>query len=243
MQRIGIRAVLLAAGLNLYAAGAMAQESAYADLNACTSGEQARLATKGAAIGLLSGLGGAFATGHKDKAAKAALIGAAAGGAVGWATAYYTAIDTCKKMNPSWIPESKLVRDPSKSYTQVKQEYNYRPNDGVLVKVHDIGMPTSVHPGETVPVDAVYDVMTPDNAEANVVIERKLFVNTNGKETQMPFPSTGNASRTVEAGRNHENLSVPTPSSATPGTVYRVEMTASASGKPPVTLSKSVTII
>jgi len=242
-RTFGFRVALLAIGLNFYAASAMAQESAYADLNACTKGEQMRLVGKGAVIGLLGGLGGAFATGKKDKAAKAALVGAAVGGAAGLATAYYTAIDTCKKMNPSWIPESRLVRDPSKSYKQVKQEHHYQARDGVLVKVQDIGMPTSVRPGEAVPIDAVLDIMTPDDAETSVVLERKLFVKTDGQETQVPFPAANNATRTVEAGRNHETLSMATSPDAAPGTVYRVEMTASAGGKPPVTLSKSVTVI
>jgi len=239
----GIRAAALLISLNLYAANAMAQESAYADLNACTSGEQMRLAGKGAVIGLLGGLGGAFATGNKDKAAKAALIGAAAGGAAGFATAYYTAIDTCKKINPNWVPESKLVRDSSKSYKQVKQEHRYQARDGVLVKVQDINMPSSIRAGEAIPIDAVLDIMTPDDAETSVVLERKLFVKTNGQETQVPFPVGGTATRTVEAGRNHDTLTMATPGDAASGTVYRVEMSASAGGKPPVTLSKSVTVI
>lgn len=242
-RHFGMRCALLAIGLNFFAAGAMAQESAYADLDACTSGEQMRLIGKGAVMGLLGGLGGAFATGNKDKAAKAALVGAAVGGAAGWATAYYSAIDTCKKMNPSWIPESSLVRDSSKSYKQVKQEHNYKPNDGILVKVQDINMPTSVRPGQAIAVDTVFDVMTPNDAEASVIIDRKLFVQTGGKEEQMVFPVGGSATRTVEAGRNHEKLTVPVPSSASSGAVYRVEMSASAGGKPPVTLSKSVTVI
>jgi hypothetical protein len=239
----GFRAAILAIGLNFFSISAMAQESAYADLDACTKGEQMRLAGKGAVIGLLGGLGGAFASGNKDKAAKAALIGAAAGGAAGWATAYYTAIDTCKKMNPSWIPESSLVRDTSKSYAQVKKEHNYKPNDGILVKVQDINMPTSVRPGEGIAVDTVFDVMTPNDAETSVVLNRKLFVNAGGKEEQLAFPANGNATRTVEAGRNHEKLTVPVPPGAVSGAVYRVEMSASAGGKPPVTLSKSVTVI
>jgi hypothetical protein len=243
VRNFGIRTVLFAVGLNCVAAGAMAQESAYASLDACTTGEQVGMAAKGAAIGLLGGLGGALMSGKKDKAAKAALIGAAVGGAAGWATAYYTAVDTCKKMNPSWIPESQLVRDPSKSYKQVKQEHHYKPNDGTLVKVWDIDMPTSIRPGEAIPVDTVFDVMTPDDAETRVVIDRKLFVKTEGQENQVPFPVNGSATRTVEAGRNHEKLSVPVPGSATSGTVYRVEMTASAGGKPPVTLSRNVTVI
>lgn len=242
-RHFGIRFALLAIGLNFYAAGVMAQESAYADLDACTSGEQMRLIGKGAVMGLLGGLGGALATGKKDKAAKAALVGAAVGGAAGWATAYYTAIDNCKKMNPSWIPESNLVRDPAKSYKQVKQEYNYKPKDGILVNVQDINMPTSVRPGEAIAIDTVFDVMTPNDAETSVVIDRKLFVKADGKEEQMQFPVGGSATRTLEAGRNHEKLTVPVPSSAASGAVYRVEMSASVSGKPPVTLSKSVTVI
>jgi hypothetical protein len=228
--------------MQLFSETSIAQESAYADLDACTKGEQVRLTAKGAAIGLFAGLGGAMFSGKKDDAAKAAAVGAVAGGVAGFATAYYTAIDNCRKMNPSWITESNLVRDPSKSYTQVKKENRYQPRDGILLKLQNLDMPGSVKAGERVAIDSTFDLMTPDDAETQVIFQRKLFVTTSGKETQVPFPLAGTATRVVEAGRSRETISLPTPTDAASGTVYRVEISAVAGGKPPVTMSKSVIV-
>lgn len=236
------RAVVLAMGL-VWSTSTFAQESAYADLDACTKGEQIRLTAKGAFTGLLAGFGGAMLTGNKDKAAKSALIGAAGGGAIGFATAYYTAIDTCRKINPTWITESELVRDPNKSYAQVKKENNYQPRDGVVLKLHDVVMQSNVRPGERVPIDATYDVMTPYDAETKVEFRRKLFVTVDGKESEMLFPQGGSTNRTVEAGRSTEKLMLPISSEATRGSSYRVEISAGAAGGKPVTSSKTVTII
>jgi hypothetical protein len=234
--------VLAVIGLNMVIAPVMAQESAYADLDACTTGEQRRLAFKGAAIGLFSGLGGALLTGNKDKAAKAALVGLAGGAAAGWATAYYTAFETCKKMNPGWITESSLVRDPTKSLAQVKKAHHYKAGDGVMVQLQDVAAPASVMPGEAIKIDTTYDLLTPTDAEAAVVFERKLFVTTEGTETEVVIPTQSRIERTVEAGRSVEKLSLPTSANAPAGTVYRVVMSASAAGKPPVSMSKNITV-
>jgi hypothetical protein len=241
-HKVGARAALIALVV-AYSGTAIAQESAYADLDACTKGEQVRLTAKGAAMGLMAGLGGAFFSGNKDKAGKAAVAGAVAGGAAGFLTAYYTAIDNCRKINPNWITESNLVRDPSKSYAQVKKENSYQPHDGIVVKLRNMDMPNSVKAGERVPIDTTYDLMTPDDAETQVTFQRKLFVTVDGKEKEVPFPLNGLANRVVEAGRSKESLALPTPADVTKGTVYRVEISASAAGKPPVMTSRSVTVL
>lgn len=223
---------------------ALAQESAYVDLDACTRGEQEKLTVKGAAAGMFAGFAGAMLTGKKDKAGKAALLGLAGGAAAGFATAYYTAIDTCKKQNPQWVTEANLVRDPSKSLKQVKVEHGYQPaRDGIKVALKDIESPSTIKVGEPLSLNTSYDVMTPDDAEALVVFDRKLFVTVEGQETEVPFPQTGHFERKVEAGRSHEPLVLQTPAEAKPGTVYRVMMSAAAGGKAPVTVSKSITVI
>ena len=51
-----------------------------------------------------------------------AAIGAVVGGAAGFATAYFTAIDTCYKQNPAWIPESKIER--TKAYALAGTVHN-----------------------------------------------------------------------------------------------------------------------
>ncbi|RFP11304.1 MULTISPECIES: hypothetical protein [unclassified Duganella] len=241
--RVAKYAMAIAAVLQACAGQAFAQQSAYADLDACTKNEQIKLTAKGAAVGALAGLGGALFSGNKDKAGKAALAGALGGGAIGFATAYYTAIDTCNKLNPSWVTESKLVRDPSKTYTQVVKENRYAAKDGVTLRLRDMAMPSQTKPGERVTIDTVYDLMTPDGAETAVVFSRKLFVVADGTEQLVQFPVAASESRTVEVGRSKESMVLPIAPDSKPGTVYRVEISAAAGGKTPVTMSKSVTVI
>jgi len=240
---IRARGFILAVMTCVYSAGALAQESAYASLDACTKDEQIRLTAKGAALGMVTGLGGALFSGKKDKALKAGVIGAVAGGAAGFATAYYTAIDNCNKKNPQWITESSLVRDPSRNYKQVKKEHGYQANEGVKVHLNDVVVPASVQPGERFAIDTVFDLMTPTDAEAEVQFQRKLFVTTDGQEKEMPFPSASSATRVVEAGRSKETIQLPTPPDAIKGTTYRIEISAAAGGKPPAMLSRSVSVI
>lgn len=237
------RAVLFAVMTCVVSAGALAQESAYAELDACAKDEQIRLTAKGAALGMMTGLGGAMFAGKKDQALKAAAIGAVAGGTAGFATAYYTGIDNCKKKNPQWVTESNLVRDPSKSYQQVKKEHGYKSGDGVKLYLKDVAAPASVQPGERFAIDTVFDVLTPTDAETEVVFQRKLFVTTDGKESELIFPLASSATRIVEAGRSKETIQVPTPSNAAKGSSYRVEISAAAGGKPPAMLSRTINVI
>lgn len=242
--KIQRRIVIALLATQIISVPVLAQESAYADLDACTRGEQAKLTVKGAAAGMFAGFAGAMLTGNKENAKKAALLGLAGGAAAGFATAYYTAIDTCKKQNPQWVVEANLVRDPSKSLKQVKGEHGYQPKrDGIKVALKDIDSPSTIKVGEPLSLNTYYDVMTPDDAETLVVFERKLFVTVDGQETEVPFPQTGHFERKVEAGRSREPLVLQTLAEAKPGTVYRVMMSAAAGGKAPVTVSKSVTVI
>lgn len=241
--RFAKQAAIVALAFSAYAGQAMAQESAYADLDACTKNEQIKLTAKGAITGALAGFGGAYLTGNKDKAKKAALAGLAGGGVIGFATAYYTAIDTCKKLNPNWVTESNLVRDPSKSYADVKKEHHYAGKEGVVLHLRDIAMQDQARPGDKVAIDTVYDVLTPDGAQTPVVFSRKLFVVADGTEKLVPFPMAETATRTVEAGRSKESLVLPISGETQAGTVYRIELSAAAGNKAPVVMSKSVTVI
>lgn len=228
----------------LSSAGAVsAQESAYADLDACTKGEQIKLTAKGALTGALAGFGVAFLSGKKDDAAKAAVLGAAVGGAAGFATAYYNAIGTCYKLNPTWVPESNIVRDPSKSYVQVKKENNYKPKEeGIKVLAKKMDMATSVTAGAKLDINSTFDVMTPDGAETAIVVERKLFAVEGDKETAVFFPGRPSDHRTMEPGRNNDIVKLQIPMDAKVGSVYRVEFSVAAEGKTPTVISKTVTV-
>lgn len=233
---------LLAAILLSSAGSAFSQESAYADLNACTKGEQIKLTAKGALTGALAGFGAAFLSGKKDDAGKAALLGAAVGGAAGFATAYYNAMATCYKLNPTWLPESNIVRDPSKSYEEVKKENNYNSKEGIKVLAKKIDMATSVTAGSKLDINSTFDVMTPDGAETSFVIDRKLFVIEGDKETALEFPWKASVARTEQPGRHNDIVKLPISENAKVGTVYRVEFSVTAEGKAPTVISKTVTV-
>jgi hypothetical protein len=241
--RNSVRLLTVAAALQLFTVNAVAQESAYADLDACTRSEQIKLTAKGALAGALAGFSGAFLTGNREKAGKAALAGALGGGAIGLATAFYTAIETCKKLNPGWITESTLVRDTGRTYAQVKKEHQYVPKQGVVLRMHDMTMSGETRPGSEVAIGTYYDVMTPDGAETPVVLSRKLYVIADGNEKAVPFPMAELATRTVEAGRNKESLNLPIPADAKPGTEYRVELSAAAGDQAATSLSRTVKVI
>ena len=220
-----------------------AQESAYKDLNECTKNEQIKATMTGAISGALAGFGAAFLSGKSDNAGKAAALGGVAGGAIGFATAYYKAIGTCQKLNPSWIPESSLIRDPTKSYAQVNAENRYRAGDGIRVVTKSIAMPETARPGEQVEVSSTFDVMTPDGAETAVVLDRQLFAIVNGNETSVPFPARPMEERTVAAGRSTDSVRLPITSDAVAGTVYRVQLSVAPRGGAPNVMSKMVKVV
>ena len=225
----------------LYLSGAAsAQESAYEDQNACVKNEQISGAVKGAGVGLLTGLGAGFLSGKKDNAVKGAVVGAVVGGAAGFAIAYYTAIETCNKKHPDWIPESKITR--TKNYEQVKKETNYKPSEGIKAQARKIEMAASAKPGSSVDINSTFIVLTPDGAETTVVLERKLFVVDNGKETPMPFPAKTSEERTVEPGEHQDSVKLPIPADMKAGTTLRVEFSVTAGNKPASSVSATVVV-
>lgn len=226
-----------------FSGGGNAAESAYEDLNACTRKEQIKMTAKGAGMGALTGLGAALLSGNKDDMAKGAIIGAVGGGVAGFATAYYSAVETCIKKNPEWIPESKL--ELTKTYDQVKKEMKYNKRQGIVVQSKKIDMPAKVKAGDHFDINTTYWVMTPDKAETTVQIERKLFVVRDGAEMLVPFPENqrNKDPRVVEPGAYTEKVTVFTPSDFKPGDVLRVEVGVVAAEKKASTVSSSATII
>ena len=236
---ISIMAVLLS-----LSSVSFAEESAYEDLNACTKDQQIKLTAKGVVAGALTGLGAAFLSGKKDDAGKAAVVGAVVGGAAGFATAYYTAMDSCIKLNPSWVLESQIVRDPKKSYSQVNKENKYTPKEGVKVLAKKIDMATSIKPGSILEINSTFDLMTPDGAETPVVIERKLFAVADGKETATTIPGKSlPEEHTTAAGRSKDSVKLPIAQGMASGSVFRVEFSVAAGGKPPSVVSKTFTVL
>ena len=233
-------AISTMAALLCLATAVHAQESANSELDACVKQEQIALTAKGAGAGAIAGLGAALFFKNKNDALKNAAIGAVVGGAAGFATAYFTAIDTCYKKNPSWIPESKIER--TKAYAQVKQETKYKPAEGIKAQATKITMPSTVKAGEALDIASTFIVLTPNGAETAITLERKLFAIIEGKETALTFPGKNTEERTVEPGEHKDTIHLPTPSDAKTGTQYRYEFSVSISGKPVSSVTSTVTV-
>ena len=234
--------MLMALSLLAMAGGVSAQESAYADLNACVKNEQIKLTAKGAAAGAFAGFGAAFLSGKRDDAIKAAALGAAVGGAAGFAIAFNGANASCLKQNPSWMPESTIVRDPGKSSKQVNKENNYKPAQGITVLAKSIEMPNSVQSGTDLNIINTFDLMTPDGAEAPISIKRNLFsIAADGTEKQLDIPVKSPEQRTEAIGRSKDLVKVAT-QGIPAGSTLRMEFSVAAGDKAPSTTSRIVKI-
>lgn len=217
-----------------------AQESANSDLDTCVKDEQIALTVKGAGIGAITGLGASLFSNKKDDAVKKAAIGAAVGGAAGFATAYFTAIDTCFKKNPSWIPESKIER--TQDYAQVKKATKYKSSQGIKVEATKMEIPQTAKAASTLDVNSLFYVLTPDGAETEVTVVRKLFSITDGKETQVTFNGKPSETFVLQPGQHKDTARLPIPEKVQPGTQYRVEFSVSGGGKPASSVQGTVTI-
>ncbi len=198
-----------------------AQESVTSNLDSCINSEKVSHTFKGAAAGAVTGLLASFLGGKKDDAGKAALLGAVAGGAIGYATAYYKAAGTCMQQNPSWIPESNIQRNPN--YKAVVSEFKYKPANGDFSVVRKLQMPQTINRGGTLEVKARFVVLTPDGGEAKVRIVRKLFAVADNKEEEVPFYGKGEEERVVENGDHEDTFKLPIDKEVPVGAKFRVE--------------------
>lgn len=204
-------AVALSVLSAICAAPAHAQESVNKELDDCVRSEQMKLTVKGAAVGALAGLLKSAVSDNKkgSDTAKNVGIGAVAGGAIGFATAYFRAVGTCYKKNRTWIPESNIQR--GKGYEQAKKDTDYKPEMGVVAKTLQVQVPAAVKAGDKLAMSSRFVLMTPEGSEAEVTIERKLFVIDDGKETQLPFPGHAREQRKVEPGESVDEAQIPIP--------------------------------
>lgn len=237
---IGVLAAV-ATGTLILSTGAYAQESANDDLNSCVRKEQVLATAKGAGIGALTGFAAMLVSNKKDDAVKGAVIGAAVGGIAGFAKAYYTAIDTCFKKNPSWVPESNIQH--TRSFDKVKKDLKYKASQGVVAKAGTVTVDEPVKADGQAVVNSSFALMTPDGAERQVSIERKLYViGDDGKETLVPFPGRTTEERTFEAGEQTDTVHIPIPHDAKGGSAYRVEFSVAADNKPASVASQKFTV-
>lgn len=199
-----------------------AQEAVTTDLDSCINTEKISFTVKGAAVGALTGLMSSFLSGKKDTAGKNAVIGAVAGGAIGFATAYYKAAGICMDKNPSWVPESKIQR--KNNYKEILKEFKYTSSMGNFIYLRKLEIPISVSPGKNIEISSKYVVLTPDSGEVMVRIERKLFIiDENKKEEEIPFFGKGIEERVVANGEETDTVRIPVSVDAPTGSSFRIE--------------------
>ena len=212
-----VTAVVLGASI----AGAHAQQAVTSDLDSCINSEKVSYTVKGAAAGAFTGVLTSFLGGKKDNAGKAALVGAVAGGAIGYATAYYKAAGICMQKNPSWVPESNIQR--TSNYEAIISEFKYTPAKGDFIVARKLQVPEAVKQGGVLEVKAKFVVLTPDGSEAKVKIVHKLFVIADNKEEEVPFFGKGVEERVVENGEHEDKLDLPIDKEAPIGSKFRIE--------------------
>ena len=239
MAKVWISASLVGA----LSASAWSGQSVTSDLDKCINQKKVSYTAKGAVAGALMGFLSAKASGkNKEDERKAALIGAVAGGGLGFLTAWNKAVDACKNEHPDWVVESGITRSPN--YDAVVAEFNYKPpqKDSVAV-VRPLQMPESVKPGDTASIQAKFVILTPDGGEAKVKIERKFFiVVADGQEEPISYPGKDSEDRVVENGEQVDEFNLPIHPDVPVGTNIRVQYAISLNGAPLVSQSGIVEV-
>jgi hypothetical protein len=208
----------------------VAQESVNKDLDSCIRTEQIQSTAKGAAVGALAGLLKGVVS-KDDNKGKNIMIGAAIGGVAGFVAAYYKAVGTCYRKNPSWVPETSMVRNGS--YDQAKSSLGYKSEMGPVAKTFGVSAPATVRRGSDLPLVADFAAMMPDGSEADVVVERKFSVIQDGKETPIDFPGPGaKEQKKMESGRFTDPQKLPIPPDMPVGAILRYQFGIGIAGKP-----------
>jgi hypothetical protein len=128
------------------------------------------------------------------------------------------------------MPESNILRDPSKSFKQVNIENNYKPAEGVKVLAKSMEMPSSVKSGTDLDITNTFDLMTPDGAEAPISIKRNLFsIAADGTKNHLNIPVKSPESRTEAAGRSRDIVKLKT-QDIPAGTMLQMEFNVAAAG-------------
>ncbi|WP_213959437.1 hypothetical protein [Variovorax sp. dw_954] len=220
-----IKGPVAAVAIGLCLASANAQQSVTSDLDSCINSEKISLTAQGALAGVATGVLTSFMVGKKQDMGKAAVIGGVAGGALGYATAYYKAAGKCMQNNPAWVPESNIQRKAD--YAAAVSEFKYKPSKGDFSFVRPLQAPQTAKQGGTADVKARFVVLTPDGGEAKVKIARKLFVIAEGKEEEVPFPGKPDEERVFGNGEQVESINLPVYKEVPVGSKIRIEYAVS----------------
>ena len=213
---------------------AAAQQAVNADLDACIHEVQRTEARKGAVLGFLGGLGGGVAGVRQGDGGSVGIhvgVGTASGGALGLAVAYYTAVDSCLKKNPSWIPASRLER--SAQYADAVAKHAYEPRQGIVMQALGIEGPSSVVAGAELVLQGRLLLLTPLGDEQPVEIERRFFVRSDKDEKALRHLGHTQERRVLGAGEHLDEARLPIPGSLPAGVEFRYVLLVRMEGMAP----------
>lgn len=223
--------------VSTFGANTWAGQSVTPELDKCINQKKISYTAQGAVTGALLGFLGARAAGKKEDERKAALIGAVAGGGLGYLTAWNKAVDACKNEHPDWVVESDITRGAN--YDTIVAEFNYKsPQKDSVSVVRPLQIPEFVKPGDTAAIQAKFVILTPDGGEAKVKIERKFFVIVaEGQEEPISYPGKDSEERVVENGEQVDEFNLPIHKDVPIDTKIRVQYAISLNGAPLVSQS------
>lgn len=234
---------LTCCALFVAAASVLAQQSVTAALDTCIRAEQRESTGLGGVLGGLLGLG--VGAGERDSGSSGLRLrvglGAGAGAALGLASAHFYAVERCFRKHPDWMPASQI--SAREDFIAAALQAGWRREDGLWVQISSVELPATARPDSRLQLNARFLVLTPDGAEARVLIERLLFVTVEGKEHPLPMPALASEERVFAPGGHHEQLQLPIPANAPLGVSYRVEFRLSPAGGAASRASASVRVI
>lgn len=224
---------------------AQAQQSANAELDACIQGEQRSKARKGAVLGFLGGLVGGVSSSHQGSGGGGGVgvqigLGTAGGGALGLTVAYYTAVETCLREHPQWIPASRLVRDADYGNTVARHAYD--PAQGPRAQALGIEGPSEVAPGSELALQGRLLLLTPQGEEARVEIERRFFVRADGEEKELRYLGHTQELRVLSPGEHLDGARLPIPKELPAGVEFRYQLVVRLAGQEPSAAVHTVTL-
>ena len=149
---------------------------------------------------------------NKQRIAKHAVIGAAAGSLIAFAYAW----------GACFAAYTKITSEQTKGVGETQAEIGYKPQQGGITKIRDYVIdPAIIAPGDTPKLFASYYIMTPDDKEITVTETLTLRVFNPEKKI---IEDVGSTSETIVAtpGQRKATSEIPIPKNAAEGEFYIV---------------------
>lgn len=146
------------------------------------------------------------------------------------ALTYFGALDRCLSKNPKWTPASQQVRGADAD--TIGAIVGYRPEQGRLAKAAAIDGPNDVAPGRELLLEGRLWLLTPHGEEAEVQIERRLYLRAQGQERELRLLVPTQESRVLPAGESVDVARVAVPRELPSGVQFRYVLSVRIGGQP-----------